>query len=264
MQRFNGNVEQVQKCLQRIEARQNPGAADSRRQQREELRTKYAAQLAELEAAGINSRCPCALAKLEKHQGDANQVIEVMKHHKERKDAILELTTKYADQVAQLETDGVKIKNKQLLAQLLEKANGQVDVVKQLLAEKRQQKKQAKASSDTTETGDQIASPLKPRSAIDPDDLDSLRQLRQAGAHGNPVKILAVFHQCDRSVEKTIARLEKDREEREQQRDRREQVKYLPYEPYLDRILSFSLATCSRCRSSQCLFDHRYSRCLAS
>lgn len=253
MQRFNGDVEQVQKCLQRIEAKQNRGAADSkvsRRQRREELRTKYAVQLADLAAAGVNSQCPCVLAKLEKHQGDANQVIELMMRHKERKDTILQLTTKYADQVAQLEADGVKIKNKQLLAQLLEKANGQVDVVKQLLAERRQEKKQAKISSNTTETGDQNASPFKPKAAVDPDDLDNLRQLRQAGAKGNPVKILAVFHQCDRSVEKTIARLQKEREEREQQRDHRVQVKpSLMITILVIKSFLFLSATCSACRN---------------
>ena len=77
MQRFNGDVEQVRKCLQRIEAKQNPSAVDPtafRRQQRAELRAKYAVQLAELSAAGINSNCPCVLSKLEKHQGDVNQV----------------------------------------------------------------------------------------------------------------------------------------------------------------------------------------------
>lgn len=226
MQRFNGDVDRVRKCLERIEAKQNQGTATnsitSRHQRREELRAKYAVQLADLAALGINSRCPCVLAKLEKHQGDATQVLETMKRHKERKDATRQLTTKYADQVAQLEADGVKIKNKQLLAQLLEKADGQVDVVKQLLAEKRQQKKQEKA----VEEGEQTVTSVKPKHAVDPEDLDSLRQLRQAGAHGNPMKILAVFHQCERSVEKTIARLEKDREEREQRIENRVQVEY--------------------------------------
>ena len=230
MERFNGDVDRLQKCLERIEAKQNQGttvnSTASRHQRREELRAKYAVQLADLTALGINSRCPCVLAKLEKHEGDATQVLETMKRHKERKDAALQLTTKYVDQVAQLEADGVKIKNKQFLAQLLEQANGQVDVVKQLLAEKRQQKKDGKAPTNSVEEGTQNASPVKPKPAVDPEDLDNLRQLRQAGAHGNPMKILAVFHQCDRSVEKTIARLEKEREEREQRMENRVQVEY--------------------------------------
>ncbi len=77
MQRFNGDIEQVQKCIQRIEAKQNPNAVDTnlcRRQQREELKRKYATQLAELATVGININCPCVLSKLEKHQGDVNQV----------------------------------------------------------------------------------------------------------------------------------------------------------------------------------------------
>lgn len=230
MQRFNGDVDRVRKCLERIQAKENQGTTvdspASRQQRREELRAKYAVQLADLAALGINSRCPCVLAKLEKHQGDATQVLETMKLHKERKDAVLQLTTKYADQVAQLEADGVKIKNKQLLAQLLDKANGQVDVVKQLLAEKRQQKKEGKVPTNPVEEGTQNAAPVKAKPAVDPEDLDSLRQLRQAGAHGNPMKILAVFHQCDRSIERTIARLEKEREEREQRMENRVQVEY--------------------------------------
>ena len=77
MERFDGDVERVEKCLKRIEAKQNPGAVDSivaRRQHREELRAKYATQLAELATAGINVQCPCVLANLEKNQGDVNKV----------------------------------------------------------------------------------------------------------------------------------------------------------------------------------------------
>ncbi len=77
MERFGGDVELVQKCLQRKEAKQNPGAVDSiaaRRQHREELRTKYATQLAELTTSGINVKCPCILSKLEQNQGDVNKV----------------------------------------------------------------------------------------------------------------------------------------------------------------------------------------------
>jgi hypothetical protein len=77
MERFGGDVERVEKSLQKIEAKQNPGAVDSitaRRQHREELRTKYATQLAELATAGINAQCPCVLSKLEKNEGDVNKV----------------------------------------------------------------------------------------------------------------------------------------------------------------------------------------------
>ena len=138
-----------------------------------------------------------------------------MKRHKEKKEGQRQLDTKYASQVAQLEADGVNTKKRHLVFKLLEKANGDVEVVKQLLA-----KKEAK-SSDTTEEG------AKKHHAVDVDDLENLRQLRSAGVHGNPIKILAVFHECGDSIEKTIARLEKDREEREQRSEHRVQVKYL-------------------------------------
>ena len=77
MERFSGDVEQVQKLLQKIEER-HAGKDDhscvSRRQQQEELKTKYATQLAELATAGVNVNSPCILRQLEKHQGDVNKV----------------------------------------------------------------------------------------------------------------------------------------------------------------------------------------------
>jgi len=148
-----------------------------------------------------------------------------MTRHKEKKDEIIQLGTKYASQVAQLEADGIKVKNKRFLIQLLEKGNGQVDVVKQLLAEKREQKHRVKSSSITIEGCDEKVSSSKKRHEINPADLDHLKQLRSAGVHGNPIKILTVFHECNESIEKTIARLEKEREQREQQTEKREQVK---------------------------------------
>jgi hypothetical protein len=141
-----------------------------------------------------------------------------MTRHKEKKEEVLQLNTKYATQVTQLEADGVNIKNKRLLLKLLEKANGEVEIVKQLLAKKEEKRKQAQTSSNTTEGA------TKNRHAVDPDDLDNLRQLRSAGVHGNPIKILAIFHECGESIEKTIARLEKEREEREQGSEHRIQV----------------------------------------
>ncbi len=151
-----------------------------------------------------------------------------MKRHKEKKEEILQLNTNYASQVAQLEADGVNIKNKRLLLKLLEKANGEVEIVKQLLAKKEEKRKHAKASSNITKGDAENASSAKNRHAVDPDDLDNLRQLRSAGVHGNPVKILAVFHECNESIEKTIAHLEKEREEREQRSEHRIQVKKSP------------------------------------
>jgi hypothetical protein len=77
MERFGGDVDHVRKYLLKVEAKQKASQTDSnasRRQQREELKTKYATQLAELATAGININCPCILKKLEKNQGDVNKV----------------------------------------------------------------------------------------------------------------------------------------------------------------------------------------------
>ena len=48
----------------------------------------------------------------------------------------------------------------------------------------------------------------------------------QLVVHGNPVKILAVFHECGESIERTIARLDKEREQREQRMEHRVEVKH--------------------------------------
>jgi hypothetical protein len=162
---------------------------------------------------------------------------------KEKKDEVNQINTKYANQVAQLEADGVKIKNKRLLIQLLEKANGEVDVVKQLLAEKHKEKHQAKSVSATTEG--------KPRHEINAEDMDNLKRLRSAGVHGNPIKILALFHECNESIEMTIARMEKHREQREQQSEKRTQVKIISIEiEFINKSFVFRLATFISYRNS--------------
>jgi len=77
MDRFNGDVEQVRKFLQKVDERHGREGEDSmvsRRQRREELREKYATQLAEINTAGIHVHGPCVLRQLERHQGDANKV----------------------------------------------------------------------------------------------------------------------------------------------------------------------------------------------
>jgi hypothetical protein len=77
MERFGGDLDQVRNFLQKVEERHNAGddqSRASRREQQEELKTKYAAQLAELSTAGINIKCPCVLRKLEKNEGDVNKV----------------------------------------------------------------------------------------------------------------------------------------------------------------------------------------------
>lgn len=77
MERFSGDVEQVRKFLQKVQERhggEGRHSCESRRQAHEELKTKYAIQLAELATAGINVNSPCILRQLEKHQGDVNKV----------------------------------------------------------------------------------------------------------------------------------------------------------------------------------------------
>ncbi|CAF4659792.1 unnamed protein product, partial [Rotaria magnacalcarata] len=62
--------------LQNVEERDHDVNADSRacrRERREELKSKYATQLAALTQAGINVDCPCTLWQLEKNQGDVNK-----------------------------------------------------------------------------------------------------------------------------------------------------------------------------------------------
>jgi hypothetical protein len=74
MERFSGDVEQVRKFLQKVEERQGENSGMSRHQEREELKSKYATELAELATAGVNVNCPCTLRQLERHQGDVNKV----------------------------------------------------------------------------------------------------------------------------------------------------------------------------------------------
>ncbi|CAF4408342.1 unnamed protein product, partial [Rotaria socialis] len=143
MESFSGDVDAVRKVLQKVEERDHEVNADrraSRRERREELKSKYATELAELTQAGINVNRPCTLRQLEKSQGDVNKVIEKMSHRREKKEKRAELNTKYASQIAQLEADGIEIKNKRCLAHLLEKADGQVDVAKQLITEWKEKK----------------------------------------------------------------------------------------------------------------------------
>ena len=77
MNHFGGDIEHVRKFLEKLNERRNdidnPRAVD-RHQRREELKTKYASQLAELSSAGIHVNNPGIMRQLEKHQGDVNQV----------------------------------------------------------------------------------------------------------------------------------------------------------------------------------------------
>jgi hypothetical protein len=51
--------------------------------------------------------------------------------------------------------------------------------------------------------------------------MDNLKRLRSAGVHGNPMKILSIFHECNESIEMTIARTQEVREQRIRNRDER-------------------------------------------
>ncbi|CAF2867991.1 unnamed protein product [Rotaria sp. Silwood2] len=222
MECFSGDIEQARNFLQSFREqhhKHDENSNISRHKKRKELREKYATQLAELSTAGINVNCPRILRQLEKNQGDVTQVMERMSRHAAKKEKLAELDAKYANQIAQLEIDGTIIKNKRILLHLLEKTDGQVDGVKQLLNERKQRTKEYrdKHYNEAQETG----STLRKRQKLSVDDMDNLKRLRSAGVHGNPMKILAIFHECNESIEMTVARTQQEREQRLQCRDGR-------------------------------------------
>ncbi|CAF4968037.1 unnamed protein product, partial [Rotaria sp. Silwood1] len=132
-----------------------------------------------------------------------------------------ELNAKYANQIAQVESDGIIIKNKQLLIRLLEKTDGQVDVVKQFLNERKEyrDKYRNEAQDITTQETDETESTLRKRCKLSIDDIDNLKRLRSAGVHGNSMKVLAIFHKCNESIEMAIVRTQEERQRRLQSRD---------------------------------------------
>ena len=154
-----------------------------------------------------------------------------MTRHKEKKEKTTDLETKYATEIAQLQADGIDIKNKRVLGRLLEKSNGQIDVVKQRINERKekhqkrreyQQKHRVKSSSRNVQEGDEKNTNEKRRRELSQDDMDNLKRLRSAGIHGNPMKILKIFDECNQSIEMTIARTQEQREQRS--RDRQERI----------------------------------------
>ncbi|CAF1204306.1 unnamed protein product [Rotaria sordida] len=224
MERFNGDVEQVRKFLQAFEERHHEHDENSnvsRHEKREELKAKYATQLAELSTNGININCPCVLRQLEKNQGDVTKVMERMSRRKANKEKFEELNVKYANQITQLETDGIIIKNKKFLLRLLEKTDGQVDVVKQLFNERKGYRgKHRNETQDTViQETDETGSTLRKRCKFSDDDINNLKQLRLAGIHGNPMRILSIFHECNESIEMTVARIQEERKQHHQLRD---------------------------------------------
>ena len=238
MQKFSGDTEHVRKYLEKVqEDHSDEHPSVSRREHREELKSKYAVQLAELSAAGIHVHTPCVIRQLEKNQGDVNKVMEKMTFRREKKGKMVELEEKYASQLGQLEADGVQVKNKRVLVRLLDKAGGDAQLVKQLLAERQEKHHQRKdyrhrhrhhSPSETRPTGegDEACSTWRKRRELSVDDHDNLKKLRSAGVHGNPARVLALFHQCNGSIEMTVAQMQAAREERSREREERKTVRH--------------------------------------
>lgn len=163
-------------------------------------------------------------------------MLEITTRRRERHERMADSDTKYANEIAQLEADGVEVKNKRVLARLLAKSDGQVDVVKQLLTERKvkhekrreyQHKHRGKSPSAKGKHGDEAGATGRKRRELSEDDLENLKRLRSAGVHGNPKKILEIFHECNESIEMTAARTEAVREERIRNRDERIAVSIL-------------------------------------
>lgn len=189
------------------------------------MQNKYADQLAELSSNGINTKSPWILRLLERNEGDVSKVSEIIARRKENVGKHADMETTYASQLAELRAGGIEIRNPRVLARLLFKADGQVDVVKQLINE-RQEKHQLrreyrqKHRSKSAHEGDE-SSACRKRRDFSVDDMENLKRLRLAGVHGNPKKVLDLFHECNDSIELTIARREEQREERCRNREER-------------------------------------------
>ena len=236
MQRFSGDTDHVRAYLEKVhEGHSDEQPSMSRREHREELNSKYAVQLAELSAAGIHVHNPCIIRQLEKNQGDVNKVLEKMTFRQEKKGKMIELEAKYASQLGQLEADGVQVKNKRVLVRLLEKADGDAQLVHRLLAERQEKHHQRKdyrarhrhhSPCKTGHTGesDETGSTWRKRRELSVDDRDNLKKLRSAGVYGNPARVLALYHQYNESIEMTIAHMQAAREEKSRERDERKSV----------------------------------------
>ena len=98
------------------------------------------------------------------------------------------------------------------------------------MEKRREKKERSRASPQSTMTAD-LTKPMKKEAQernsyeMTPDDLDHLRQLRAAGIHGNPMKILSVFHQCNQSIELTQNYLDEERARRYRNDETRLEVK---------------------------------------
>ena len=143
---------------------------------------------------------------------------------------------KYAEELGQLEADGVQMKNKRRLVHFLEKANGDVNAAKQLIAKRQEKHRQRKGPDLTTTTTTNSREPH----GLSTDDLQNLKRLRTAGLHGNPKRMLATFHECNESIEMTIARTEEAREKRCRERWERTAVR-MKHLLFFTMTLNFSL-----------------------
>ncbi|CAF5081284.1 unnamed protein product, partial [Rotaria sp. Silwood1] len=148
--------------------------------------------------------------------------MERMSRHTAQKEKITELQAKYANQIAQLETDGTIRENKRILIHLLEKTDGQVDIVKQRLNERKERRREDRDKHHNEAQGtDETGSTLRKQQKLSVDDIENLKRFRSAGVYGNPMKVLATFHECNESIEMTVARIQQEREQRHQCRDER-------------------------------------------
>ncbi|CAF0721681.1 unnamed protein product [Adineta ricciae] len=227
-ERFGGEIEYIQQYLEQLGKPSDDAPSDpneTKEQQRARLRNKYTVQLAQLSNAGFNTKCPRVVNNLEKQHGDVNKVKEILLRQRAAKEKQAALNLKYKDQIAKLEADGVKTKNKQHLLKLLEKADGQIDRVKGLLAEKQHKKSSSDSEDDDDDdkVNEKSNDSSKKQYEFVADDLDHIKELRAAGIHGNPAKLLAIFHECNDSIELTVARIQKERQERQQEAEKRVQ-----------------------------------------
>ncbi|CAF1331018.1 unnamed protein product, partial [Didymodactylos carnosus] len=221
MERFNGNWDDVRKSLKRM---------NSRHQNKEQLQEQYAQQVVELEQDGLNVKCPCVYRLLQKYDGDVTKVREQMKHRLDKKSDFEKLEKEYEEQLKQLELDGVHVKNKRFVVRRLKESNGQLDMVKRFLLEKQergQRKAEKKRDHSSPKEGEEqgCRKERKIRTAnMSIENLDHLKQLRAADIHGNPMKILKIFHEeCNDSVELTAEICRQHKEQRK--RDQKERLK---------------------------------------
>lgn len=132
--------------------------------------------------------------------------------HKDR----AEFQSKYSDEINQLKGEGVEIKNDRVLARLLNKADGDVNFVKQLIDQRKEKHRLRKEYQQRHATYKQENSTeqksCRKRRELSVDDRENLKRLRAAGVHGNPRVLLEILRECDGSIESAIERAAKRHE----------------------------------------------------